>query len=115
MYVRSMKLREDQVIWAYNPGDQWSAPIGVAVLPATEQFVPGDLVHYFDRPDCLGLVIARFKKPVEYLGLSTLTKERASAGFRGRCDLTHYTVVWNTGTVRTAGEHVAHQLRKTVV
>jgi hypothetical protein len=107
-----MKLRDDQVLWSYNPGNQWSNPVGACVLPANEQFTPGDLVHYYDRPDCLGLVAARFQREVEYSGLSTFTKEHAKDNFVGKAMMTHYTVVWNRGVVRTAAECHAHQLRK---
>lgn len=106
------KLRDDQVIWSYNPGNQWSAPVGVSVLPATEVFVPGDLVHYYDRSDCVGLVVARFQREVAYSGLSTFTREHAKDNFQGQMSLTHYSVLWSVGVLRTAGEHMSHQLRR---
>lgn len=108
-----MQKRDDQVLWSYYPSDQqWSAPVGVAVLPATEQFVPGDLVHYYDRPDCLGVVVARFLQEVEYSGLSTFTKEHAKDNFIGRTMMTYYTVLWDRGSLKTAAECHAHQLRR---
>lgn len=107
-----MKLRDDQVLWFYNPGNQWSNPVGAAVLPAVEQFVPGDLVHYYDRPDCIGVVVARFLQEVEYSGLSTFTKEHAKDNFIGKTMMTHYTILWNRGSLKTAAECHAHQLRR---
>lgn len=114
-----MKLRDDQVVWSYYPIDvQWSAPVGVAVLPPTEEFVPGDLVQYYDRPDCVGLITTRSPREVEYDGLSAWTPEnirRARESGKpiiGTAIIDFYTVVWNNGTVRTAGAHQLHQLRR---
>jgi hypothetical protein len=125
VYDRSMTaLRPDQFIVSFYPTDgQWSAPVGVGVLPPTEEFVPGDLVHYYDRPDCVGLIVARTPREVEYDGLSAWTpeniraaKERYANGgdsrILGKWVLDFYTVVWNTGTMRTAGAHQLHQLRR---
>lgn len=114
-----MKKRDDQVVWSYYPIDnQWSAPVGVSVLPPTETFEPGDLVHYYDRPDTIGLIVARAPQEVEYDGLSAWTPEnirKAKAEgkpIRGTGTIDFYTVVWNTGIVRTAGAHMLHQLRR---
>lgn len=116
-----MQLRKDQVIFGYYPKDQqWSAPVGVSVLPATEEFAPGDLVHYYDRPDCVGLIVARAPQEVEYEGLSAWTPENIKAARErgtpmhviGKGTIDFYTVVWNTGAVRTAGAHMLHQLRR---
>ncbi len=118
-----MKLRDDQIVVSFYPiNEQWSAPVGTGVLPPTEEFKPGDLVHYYDRPDCVGLITARFPKEVEYDGLSAwepenirAAKERYAAGgdsqVLGKAMIDFYTVVWNNGTVRTAGAHQLHQLR----
>lgn len=116
--------RPDQINVSFYPRDgEWSAPIGAGVLPPTEDFEPGDLVHYYDRPDCVGMITARFKQEVDYDGLSAWTpeniraaKERYANGgdsrILGKANLDFYTVVWNSGAVRTAGAHQLHQLRR---
>lgn len=121
-----MELRHDQIVVSFDiPNEQWSSPVGVGVLPPTEDFQPGDLVHYYDRPDCLGLVTARVKREVEYDGLSAWEPENvraalaryAACGDRritGKAFIDFYTVVWNTGAIRTAGAHQLHQLRHVV-
>jgi len=111
-----MKLRDDQILISYDDG-QWSVPMGVAALPPTEEFKPGDLVYYYDRPDCIGLITARTPGEVEYSGISAWTPENIRASkaegkpLRGKGVIDFYTVVWNTGTVKTAGAHMLHQLR----
>ena len=113
-----MYLRDDQIVVSFYPTDQlWSAPIGVGVLPPTEEFKPGDLVQYYDRPDCIGLITGRAPGDVEYDGLSTWTPENIRAAhstgnpIRGVTIIDFYTVVWNNGPVRTAGAHMLYQLR----
>lgn len=113
-----MKLRDDQIIWPTGFTDDGDFGT-IGVMPPSEEFKPGDLVHYYDRPDCIGLITARTPREVEFEGLSTFTKEnlrkREDGSIyvkRGKVLIDFYTVVWNTGTVRTAGAHQLHQLRR---
>ena len=114
--------REDQVNFGtehVNDGCCAGAFNTIGVMPPTEDdFKPGDLVHYYDRPDCVGLIAAVAPQEVEYAGLSTLTKEnifRREDGSisckHGKATINFYTIVWNTGAIRTAGAHMLHQLR----
>lgn len=112
-----MKLRDDQLIFPI--GHKADGDFGtIGVMPPTEEFVPGDIVHYYDRPDCVGIIAARFPQEVEYDGLSAWTPENIlearcrGATVRGKITIDFYTVVWNAGTVRTAGAHQLHQLRR---
>ena len=106
-----MIKREDQVIFGVNPGNAWSGNIGVAVMPPTEQFKPGDFVYYYDRPECTGLIVAKFQREVEYRGLSTFTRELAKDNFVAKTMMIHYAVLWHRGTLKIAPECHSHQLR----
>lgn len=114
-----MQLRHDQQ--HFSTGFTDDGDFGtMGVMPPVEEFKPGDLVHYYDRPDCVGIIAARTLREVEYDGLSAWTPENIRAAkaegkpIRGKVLIDFYTVVWNTGAVRTAGAHQLHQLRRVV-
>jgi hypothetical protein len=116
-----MNLRPDQAVFSTEHIDDGccsGAFNTMGVMPPTEEFKPGDLVHYYDRPDCIGLITARAPQEVEYSGLSAWEPEnireakRTGGKVKGKATIDFYTVVWNNGRIRTAGAHMLHQLRR---
>ena len=116
-----MKKRDDQVLFETKHPDDGcctGAFNTMGVMPPTEDFSPGTMVSYYDRPDCVGMVVARAPQEVEYTGLSAWEPEnireaKKNGGVpKGKAIIDFYTVLWNNGRLRTAGAHMLHQLRR---
>lgn len=124
---------QEQVVFAYNPWDEWTNPIGVALMPAVERFQPGDMVVFKGSrfpggapAGDVGLIVAVFDREVEYSGLSTCEpedfqrmreeedgKKTGSLWPTRRVMMRHYAVLWGgKGTIRIAPECHASQLER---
>ena len=110
--------KKDKVLW-HTPlwgYVNWT----VGQMPPDEEFFVGDVVE-FKSNGKTGIVVAKFKRDVEYEGLSVLGKgeivpnEKYPGETRYKrptVELDFYTIQWFSGAIRTAGAHMTHQIKR---
>ena len=84
----------------------------MGMMPAHDKFEPGDVVRFKNKPECIGLVTGRCQREVDYEGMGADEVPADSFVGKQKIMLDFYTIVWNTGTVKTAGEHMVWQLER---
>lgn len=91
----------------FNTGYKANGDFGVwGSMPAKHVFVPGDMVCWHADESKVGMIISRVEQDVIVEGMS-LNSHKA----RQTHTLYFYTVLWNTGKIKTAGEHATWQLK----